>query len=480
MASEMRVRILQGVSAGAVGQVLNLAGRLLLVPLFLKTWGSEAYGEWLMLSTLPAWLALSDLGGQVYFVNRLTMAWAARDIPMFRKVLGTAIAVFLLLPGFLFLIFSFLISIFPIPALLGVSATPPPIGKGAMLFLAFQVLVSLPQGLVLGVYRAIGELPRGVMLGNGMLLGQLLLTAGILALNGSMVTVAAVQSLPAVAVAVYALRDIRGRLPTHGLFNPRYYDKSIAQKALRPSLHFFGIQMAQALVIQGSTMVVGWALGSVEVVVFATMRMLINLARQVLGLLSHSAWPEFTRLEGNGEYAHLTKLLQTIGRASFIGALALSLVLTIFGREIFTYWLSGRLEYNAAAMSAFCAYILLSVHWTLHANLLMAINRHEVLARWQIFFSATGVMLCYVGALTGALDRAVLGLVIGEAVPMMIVTITLVRISVIGFPIQTLIRGALPHIFAAAMLLVYPPAAGLIFLWTCTQFVRQQSWRRQR
>ena len=474
MASEMRVRILQGVSAGAVGQALNLAGRLLLVPLFLKTWGSEAYGEWLILSTLPAWLALSDLGGQVYFVNRLTIAWAARDIPMFRKTLGTAMAVFLFLPGFLFLILSLLILVFPIPALLGVSATPPTIGKGVMLFLALQVLVSLPQGLVLGVYRAIGELPRGVMLGNVMLLGQLLLTAGILVLNGSMLILAAVQSLPAVAVAVYALRDIRGRLPTHGMFNPRYYDKFIAQKALHPSLHFLGIQMAQALVIQGSTMVVGWALGSVEVVVFATMRMLINLAKQVLGLLSHSAWPEFTRLEGSGEHRHLTKLLQTIGRVSFIGTLALTLALTIFGREIFNYWLSGRLAYNSAAMGAFCAYILLSVHWTLNANLLMAINRHEVLARWQILFSATGVMLCYVGALTGALDRAVLGLVIGEAGPMMVVTISLVRVSVIGFPIQTLIREALPPTLAAVMLLVYPPAAGLILVWACMHFVRQR------
>lgn len=465
MASDMRNRILRGFSAGMLGQLLNVAGRLLIVPLFLNAWGAEVYGEWLLLSAVPAWLALSDLGGQVYFINRLTSTWAVRDASTFRQLLGTALAIFLLVPGGLFLLFTVATLVLPVHSWLGVVVTPAVVAKGVLLLLAFQVWISLPQGLVLGVYRAIGALPRGVMLGNVMLVAQLVLTAGVLAAGGGMLAAATVQFLPVLVVIGYALRDLAARLPERGLFDPRNGNRATAQEALHPSLHFFGIQMAQALAIQGSILIVGWTLGAVQVAVFATLRTLINLARQALGLLSHSAWPEFTRLDAARERDRLNRLFLILGRLTLLGTLALVLALEFFGREFFELWLGGRLSYNANAMRAFEIYVLLTTCWTLNANLLMATNRHEALARWQIAFTVLSVVLCYIGALTGALDRAVFGLVYGEALPMIIVTITLLRRSEIGLSARLLVREALPPLMAAAAVAVYPMAASVVLLW---------------
>src|SRR5215210_4437181 len=85
-------RLSKGIGAFSVGQVINLALRVLLPPLFLKAWGADVYGEWLVLSSFVAYLSLTDMGGQMYIFNRLTESYAQGDISLFRRTLHTGLA----------------------------------------------------------------------------------------------------------------------------------------------------------------------------------------------------------------------------------------------------------------------------------------------------------------------------------------------------------------------------------------------------
>ena len=66
-------RALKSIGADALGQFLNVLTKLLLVPIFLKFWGSELYGEWLILFAWCSWFTIADLGGQLFFANKLTL-----------------------------------------------------------------------------------------------------------------------------------------------------------------------------------------------------------------------------------------------------------------------------------------------------------------------------------------------------------------------------------------------------------------------
>ena len=164
----MLKRLIQGLGANFLGQVINLASRVLLVPLFLTAWGAQVYGEWLLLTSIVAYLYLTDLGGQLYIINRLTQAYAQQDSRLFRKILHTGLALFLVLPLAVFFVFVGVILLFPPGALLQITITGPTTVFLVLSVLAFQLVFSLPQGILLGVYRAVGLLPRGVMLSNLM------------------------------------------------------------------------------------------------------------------------------------------------------------------------------------------------------------------------------------------------------------------------------------------------------------------------
>lgn len=449
----MRGRILRGTGAGMIGQLLNIVGRLLLVPLFLGAWGAQAYGEWLILSSAAALLAMGDMGGQVYFINRLTAEWARGAYNDFARTLSTGLLLFLLVPTGLFALFLVLALTAPLGSWMGLSTTPPELATSVLLLLALHVVIALPQGLVLGIYRATGAQATSIMLGNAILGLQLIANGVVLLSGGGMVAIAIVQFIPTLLVVAWVVFDLRNRLPGIRLFTPMLFNSQVARESFRPSLHFLGIQFAQALVVQGSVLVIGRTLGTVEVVIFSTIRTLVNLARQVLGLMSHSAWPEFTRLEETREKERLCLLFQTLLRVSMLAAIAYMAVMEVAGRQLMELWLGGHVPYDANVMRLFSIYILLSVFWTLGGNVLMATNRHIALARWQIASSILAIILCYIGAVYSGLAGSVAGLIMGEAVPLCLIAAYLLVRQEIGVNAGLLLREAL--LFALMALLVF-------------------------
>ena len=72
----VRSRIVHSLYATGFGQGVNVLIQLAGVPLFLHFWGVERYGEWLILSTIPAYLWMSDFGFASVAANDMTMSVA--------------------------------------------------------------------------------------------------------------------------------------------------------------------------------------------------------------------------------------------------------------------------------------------------------------------------------------------------------------------------------------------------------------------
>src|SRR6267378_1844389 len=97
-ANEVRAmsgRLSLGIGSAALFQAVNAAQAVILVPLFLRAWGAEGYGQWLALTALISYLTLADLGGQNYIANLLAMSHARGDRERFQTTLSEAVSFFL-------------------------------------------------------------------------------------------------------------------------------------------------------------------------------------------------------------------------------------------------------------------------------------------------------------------------------------------------------------------------------------------------
>src|SRR5258708_39598444 len=79
IAGTVRGRLIRGFGATALGPVVTAIVQIVSVPVFLHFWGGKLYGEWLIISAIPIYLALSDVGFATVACNDMTMRVAAGD-----------------------------------------------------------------------------------------------------------------------------------------------------------------------------------------------------------------------------------------------------------------------------------------------------------------------------------------------------------------------------------------------------------------
>lgn len=159
----LKTRLFKGTGAQAFGQAVQIFIRLAEVPLLLAFWGTQLYGEWLMLSAIPAYLAIGDGGFANAACRDMTMKSGAGDrqgvLAVFQStwllLLAVSLVAFLLAWGFA--------ELAPLGRWLGFSAMTAAETQTVLLLLAAHVLVGFQGGLLNGGFWVSGRYPTGMV-----------------------------------------------------------------------------------------------------------------------------------------------------------------------------------------------------------------------------------------------------------------------------------------------------------------------------
>jgi O-antigen/teichoic acid export membrane protein len=417
---QIRDRLLRGIGASALGQLINTIGRLVLIPLFLSSWGTVSYGEWLILSSLAAFLSFGDLGAQSYFVNRLTNEWATGSRAAFQETLSTGLAFFISLSISILLASAVVFIYLPVEIWFGIKSVTQTQAYWVLVLSVAQLAVSIPLGFLLGIYRALGKQATGVMFSNLIMIMQLLVTAIVLQAGAGLAEMAAYLLVSVLTCALIVIWNVHYRFQGTPIFSLRAIRLTVLKEGVHPSAHFFAAQLSQLMTVQGAVVVIGKMLGPVEVVLFTTTRTLMNSVRQISGILHNMSWPEFTRLHAVKSSRLFVKLYLVVFSSSILIVVILCALVIYFGEEISVFWLNGKVHLDRTVVSMMGTSTILSNVWMANLVLLMSINEHAALARIQVISGVIGLILLAVGAYNWGLAGAIGGLIVGEGLPMVI------------------------------------------------------------
>jgi len=236
------------------------------------------------------------------------------------------------MPTAVFFLFTAAVLIVPPKSILPILKTDHQVVVWVLAILAFQFVFAQPQGILLGIYRAVGLLPRGAMLANLIWFLKLALMATALWLGSGMVLIAGLQMLAYPLVALIAVWDLNKRFPQFSLLSLKGAEYSMGLTFVKPSLHFLSIQITQTFSIQGMLLVVAAVLSPIQVVLFSTIRTVVASMRQLLILITHTAEPEITRLDAQQDRDGLYKLFRALLRSSLLFAVVLASIFHFFRR----------------------------------------------------------------------------------------------------------------------------------------------------
>lgn len=400
-------RVLAGMGANSFGMALTIGTQLVSLPIFLHYWNTTTYGVWLMLSAIPAYLSMADVGMVSAAGNKMTIAIARGDLIEANKVFQSALKFMVLVCSSFALIVLISILFAPIAFLSNMDM------RVALIALCFGVLTALFDGLSQTIFKATKRYAIGTTLGNFVRLAEWV---------GYMIGLAMIGTFAAVALCGFFVRLVGTLIVTqlskngnHGInWGISYADNAEIRAMIKPAMSFMAFPIASALSLQGLTLLVGVLFGPIIVAIFNTYRTIVRIAVQITAIFSHALWPEFSRLFGEGEFLTIQHVFN---RSAVIGALqafGLSLLLYFISPWLLKLWTHGEIEFIPSLMLLMLVYAAIAGAWHVPKVLLMATNQHIDLSYWAVFAAALSVLLAFILSVRLHLNGIVIAMLLSE------------------------------------------------------------------
>jgi O-antigen/teichoic acid export membrane protein len=400
-------RVIASMGANSFGMAITIGIQLVSLPMFLHYWDTSTYGVWLMLSAIPAYLSMADVGMVTAAGNQMTMAVAKGDFSEANRMFQSALMFMSVVCGVLALISVPLILWAPLPALHTFDQ------RIALSALCLGVLLALFGGLSEAVFKSTRRYAFGTMVGNCVRLAEW---------AGFMIGLVTIGSFAAVALCGLAVRLIgtligivlTGRGQGGLLWGFKFADSVEILTMIKPAVSFMAFPLANALSFQGLTLLVGGLFGPIAVAQFNTYRTIARVAVQVTAIFSHALWPEFSRLFGQGAFGAVEQLFRRSFWLSAAQALFLSLILYFLSPWMLRVWTHGAINFDSSLMLLMLLYAAAGGVWHVPRVFLMATNQHVGLAYWALATAGLSILFAWALSIQLLLNGAVLAMLLSE------------------------------------------------------------------
>ncbi len=385
------------------------------VAILFHFWATSVYGDWLILSAIPSYLAFSSVGFGNVASNEMTMLNSAGDRDGALRVFQSCwwlialicVAVGLLLVPLLFVV--------PAATLLNVHAIGPEDTKWIVFFLGLSVLLSQLEQLVGAAYTCVARYPYGSFLKAMLSLLAFAITMVPVVLGHGPRTAAMVYTVANAVGTVVLCLCARHDIPWIR-FGWRHARLSEIRRLTPLSLAFMGFPIGNALNLQGTLMAVGYALGPVPVAMFASARTVSRVALQMVQMINNTFWPELSLAYGAGNL----DLIRTLHRRACQMALALgagiALCMMTFGPWFLTHWTGGHVPPSRGLLAILLLGVVIYALWSTSSTLATAINQHQRLAAWYVSGTGVTVVFTYFLARRYGLYGAAASLILSELI----------------------------------------------------------------
>ncbi len=408
-------RIFRGFSAAGFHQLVNIALQLGLVPIFASRWGANCYGIWLMLFTIPSFLALSDFGFGTAAGTEMTIRVARGHFKEAGRTFQSAWAIILTFSASLCILIIGAIWIVPqslLPAQELIQPTLFRLTSSAMVLYGWNCIQA---GIFLGVLRAEGRFALSTYISAFTYLFEGTLAGAAVLCGGSFFLVAGAYLVGRLCGVSYLIVSAGYHAPWMRLGFSRSTVLDI-KRLLPLAMASMTIPISLSFLLQGTALAIGAAANPVEVAIFSSVRTLSRAGVQFGGLVSQSAVPEFSASYARSDRQKLARLyVFTIVSASLVLAPAF-LILSTFGQDFVEIWTHGSIHCSSPLMLLMSSSMVLNGLWVPTSNLLQAMNWQSMYAYLYFGLSLAAIPSTYflslqLGALGGAISVVTLDLV---------------------------------------------------------------------
>jgi O-antigen/teichoic acid export membrane protein len=401
--------------AGGWGKLSAILFRLIQVPILLSFLGIEEYGRWLVLSTLPSWLSLANLGFGSVAANDISIAIGRNDIDKARTIFSSAFRVvtYILIAG-LVIIIPFAL-FFHWEDFLSLPAERHQEITWVLIWFTLSTLLSFFGEIFQARFRAARKAHLFIVLYSFRPWIELIAMIIVLQFT-TRLDYLALSVLLSTIVFVITTQYLSYRAMPQLSYTASYVQKDLLRKLFRKGLAFQAFPLGNALIHQGTILVVQFILGPVAVAVFGSVRTLVRSINQMLELINQVMWPELSILFGSGDLQKAARLHRIGVAVSIMIALFFVVVLGIFGEKLFAFWTGGAFLLSKPLLLLFLLPIPFNSFWFTSSVIHMASNKHEGLAVRYLIAMSLALIGCIILSYLFGMEGAAVSTVIADLI----------------------------------------------------------------
>lgn len=291
------------------GQATAIGIQLLLVPVLLSAWSVDVYGVWLVISAVPTYISMTDLGLTFVAKNEMTIAVARRDrasaIVTYQTVFNSLLALTALTMAAGFVIFSFV----DLSRLFNFASVPAQDAALALVLLSFNALLYQYLLLDCAGIRCIGRNVTEVTLAStARLLDGIIV--GVVALSGGGIVAVAVSVLSSRLIFNSAVHFWLWRVSGWLTYGVLHSSRRELSRIIGPAFSMVMATVSNALMIQGPVIVLGAVAKPEDVATFSVLRTLARTGMAAANVISHATSAEYSILFGRQDIVGAKELLR--------------------------------------------------------------------------------------------------------------------------------------------------------------------------
>lgn len=406
-------RIIQGIGANGVGHAVTILVQLASVPILMHAWGIELYGEWVTVSAIPSYLALSDIGLSLVAGNSLALM-AEKGDPAEMQVIYQSTWVMVTALSMSVLLLAMCLVWFTSPApLLGLTRISGRTLDWTLLFLFFYMAFSMQSGILQLPFKVLKRNPMAVAVVNLIRLGEWVAAVAVVLAGGGVVLVAMTFML-ARAAGNLSFGVLVSRSQSSLRIGVRHARLGTIRSLLRPSLAAMCFPFGLSLTVQGFVLLVGGMIGSIGVAVFSIYRTFTRVPIQLATAINRAVWPELSYAVGAAQITKARRLVIKMLLSGIILSIASFATVRLFGADAIDLWVGKTLAHNPPLLLGLALAASVHILWQPYWVALMATNMHTRFALAFLVISAISLVFGWIFLRGVGLPGAGYAILMGE------------------------------------------------------------------
>lgn len=402
----LRHKITRNLSGYTYSQLITLGSQILVVPFFLSAWGVQKYGEWLVLTSIPTFLAMLELGVAEASATRASLASGSRDIVTIRKTIDTALAFSIITSLIVAILGTIIATTVPWTTYLKLTTIDLQSSKHIFIYMSLYLAGNFLAGPISAWLKSMDLTATSAFSMANRRAAEMVVIAISLLGGANPTTLAACLMITSFATTtIYYFIALHHS--TIGAMSLSNADRKELYVVFWPAISFMALPLSQVATLQGGVLILNSLAGGATVAAFSMSRTMVRLLMQIGIVFNNAMRPEVSRLLGQNLEAKARKIVKK-GSLTAAGIMLVGLCgVALFGSKILAIWSDGKVILSETFLVILALHAVINVLWYVPSTLLFAQNKHGNISWFYMAFSTISLFLWWlfsskISALNGA------------------------------------------------------------------------------